>query len=377
MFVLGLIGCGILASAWIFSTESGREWQLQHRSTRNLMAYTLSHPADALAHRVLAERLLAEGRCEEAATTSATWSRLEPGSARPLITKGRALLLAGKPQDALEPLTEALRYAPHNSHALTTLGEAYYALGERWQAEKYLRVAVDRDSSNAAAQAILASVLADNHNFDAAHAAAERAMEIAPESAEGYVAAGYVADKMGNSLEAIRFLTQAVTIDSYHGRAWELMAAMRVRVARSSEEIAQAEVALTHADHLRPFSPLVPYYRGLLRVKQQQYRMAVAEFRRALERNPHFTDALYNMSLALAFDGKKEESAQVRQQFRRISSYIRERSQLQMRIGRDPQRADLWERLARLAEVHGDAQMAKLARSRMASMAKHSLPTGD
>ncbi|HXG23521.1 MAG TPA: hypothetical protein VNJ09_03115, partial [Chthonomonadales bacterium] len=207
--------------------------------------------------------------------------------------------------------------------------------------------------------------------------AAERAVKIAPEAAEGYVAAGYVADKMGNSPEAIRFLTQAVRIDALHGRAWELLAAVRVRVARSSEEMEQAEAALTQAERLRPFSSLVPYYRGLLRVKQQRFGMAVAEFRRALEGNPYFTDALYNLSLTLAFDGKKEESAQVRQQFRRISSYIRERSQLQMRIGREPQRTDLWERLAKLAEINGDAQMAKLARSRMASMAKHTLPTGD
>jgi tetratricopeptide (TPR) repeat protein len=374
-FVYGIVCSGILASAWVFGTDSGREWRWQHLSTADLLARTLAYPEDVLAHRILAERLMAEGRFEEAATTCVAWIRLEPGSAMPFITQGRALLQAGKPLDAIHPLKEAIRRAPHNANALAALGETLYSVGERVQAEKYLKQAVNRDPSNATAQARLACVLADNHDFIAASTFAEQAMKVTPNSAEGYFATGYVADKMGNSAEAIRALSQTVEIDPLHGQAWELLAAVRVRVARRSEEISQAEATLTQAERLRPHSSLVPYYRGLLRIQQKRYGAAVEEFRHALERDPHFTDALYNLSLALALNGEKEGSARVRKQFQQLSHYIRERSRLQMRIGRDPQRADLWERLAKLAEANGDAHLAELARTRLEAIDRSPLPS--
>jgi tetratricopeptide (TPR) repeat protein len=340
-------------------------WRLARLNTADLLAWTLAHPQDGPAQAMLGNRLLAEGKPQEAANTFAAEAAAEPQSAGPLIARGRALLRAGTPAEAIAPLEAALRRPSGSADAHAALGEAYDALNNRILAQAQFETALKDDPTSLAAQVGMAFVAADQHRLDAARAAAERAVQIAPDSSQACTARGYVADQSGDSAGAIQALTRAVTLDAADGRAWSLLAAVTTRTARTADEYARAEQALTRAEALLPQSPLVPYYRGLLRMKQARYDAAIAEFRSALARSPGSTDALYNLSVAQAFAGQKAESARTRAQFERAQDYSREITNLQLRIGRDPSQAELWRRMQRLAAAYGDAGRERLAAERL------------
>jgi len=361
----------LATAVWLYGTSSGREWRLSRASTADLLAMTLSHPNDAQAQRILGERLMTERRFVEAATAFAALGAAETKAAWPLVMQGRALLEAGQFGDALGPLEEALRREPNNADALAALGETHYLLGNRVEAlEKYGK-AVKRDPSNARAWAGFAFPLADSHKHTDSREAARKALALEPDSSRAYMALGYAENEAGNGRAAEEALARAVTLDANNGRAWGLLAAARTRSARTPQEFEAAADALAKADALLPDSPLVPYYRGLLLAAQHRHAEAVDEFRRALERNPHFTDALYNLSVSLAFAGRKRESAEVRARFERAHAYHRDVNNLQLRIGRDPANADLWRRMKRLAEAHGDEERARLAGQRLERLGNH------
>jgi tetratricopeptide (TPR) repeat protein len=143
----------------------------------------------------------------------------------------------------------------------------------------------------------------------------------------------------------------------------------RVHAARSKEEVADAERILARAEALKPDAPSVPYGRGLLLENQGHHREAIAEYERALELYPNNTDALYHLALSLAFAGRTAESAKVRARFDQARDYERERIQLELRLQRDPDRADLWRRLLALSEKHGDDARAQTARQQLDALA--------
>lgn len=363
------VGCAaLLALAWFISTPGGRTWRLSRATTAELQARTLSRPDDTETQRVLGERLLAEGRAEEAAVVYAAAAATLPDAAWPLLAQGRALIQAGLAGEALAPLEEALERAPEDADALAALGEAYYELGNRAQAEQWFAQARRHDSSNASALAGSAFVLADRHNLAQARAAAEKAVHRAPKSGRAQMALGYVEDEAGNRGRALRALQRAAELAPRDGRVWQLLGAVLTRTARTAEDFARAADALSRAETLLPRSPRLPYYRGLLLERQQDYAGAVNQFRRALERNPNATDVLFRLSAALAHLGRTAESAGVRAQFERARNYEREMMTLQVRLGRDPGSAALWRRMRIAAEAHGDESRARLARLRLQAL---------
>ncbi|HZO89451.1 MAG TPA: tetratricopeptide repeat protein [Chthonomonadaceae bacterium] len=368
--VLAVVGlAAVVLLVWLYGTSRGREWRLERTGTADLLAETLSHPEDALAQRILGRRLLAEGKAEEAASAFAREAAAQPGAIDPLVAQGRALLQAGRPVEALTPLEAALPQAPKSAEALAALGEVHYALGNSAQAEQAFRTAIQASPSSAAAYAGLAFVLADRYNYEAARQAATKAVQLAPGSGQAYLARGYVEDQAGNSAGAVQAYTRALQLEPDDGRAWELMAGVRTRIARQPQEFARAEEALARAERLRPQSPLIPYYRGLLLSNQHKYSQAIPEFRRALDRSPELTDALYHLSVALAFAGQPAESARARARFERLRNYHREMETLQILLGRDPNSVALWRKMEQLALAQGDEAHLRLARQKLQALA--------
>lgn len=365
LIAMALAVLATVSTLWLYGTAAGREWRLSRLPLSDLLALALSNPQDVQAQRLLGERLMAEKRFVEAAGAFASAASAEPKSAWPLVRQGRALLDAGQPAEALMPLEEALRREPGRADALTALGEAHYALGNRVEALEKYGEAVKRDPTNARAWAGYAFPLADTHKHDAAREAAQKALRLEPQAGWAYTALGYAEDKAGNIQAAVEALTRAVERDAGDGRAWGMLASARTRLARTPEAFVEAADALAKADALLPDAPVVPYYRGLLLAAQRRHAEAAEAFRRALQRNPNFTDALYNLSISLAFAGQKRESAEARARFERAHAYDRDIHNLQLRIRRDPTRADLWRRMKRLAETHGDAERAQLAQQRL------------
>ncbi len=333
----------VLVGLWcVYGTPGGRRWRLERMSSGDLMARTLSHPEDAEARRELGQRLLAEGKSDAAAEVYGAGTG---GCAK--IAQARALLQSDMPADALAPALEAVRLEPGSAEAHAALGEVYYALGSRGPAENALREALKLDGSNTAGRAMLVCLLADEHNTAEANTLALRLAESG--SGTALCARGYLADIEGRADDAERLMSRAVERQPDNGRAWLLLAGTRARTAHTPEEALRAKAALAQADRLRPHSPLVPYYRGLLLTQQGRSSEAVEAFKEASRRNPGFTDALYRLSLALAATGQARESARVRRRFEAARQYQRTLDALRIRLTSDPNDAAARKRLRDLA----------------------------
>lgn len=359
---------GVASAGFLFGTRPGQQWRLNRAGTADLLVFALSHPNDGAAQRLLAERLLAENRPDNAVNAFAAWARAEPNAAAPLAGQGSALLRAGRPADALAPLEEAARREPDNPAALTGLGEAYYALGNAEAARRYLSRALQKAPRADDAWADLAFALTDLRQHAAAQEAAERAVRLAPDAGLAHAALGYARDASGDTAGAITALERATRLDPRNGRFWEMRGAVQARAARTPAEFVAAHAVLDTTGALLPDSSRVPYYRGLLLLAERRYDQAAVAFGVALERAPRFTDALYNRSVALTFAGRASESARVRARFERARAYDRERTHLELRLSRDLADAALWRRMLRLATDHGDRDRARLARLRLSAL---------
>lgn len=369
MLLITVLGAAVLGAAWLYSAPSRETHRLSRMSTQSLSAWTRERPADVPARRLLGDRLLQEGRTEEALNLFREAAQTYPDAVWPLVAQSRALLQAGRLEEALALAQEVQRRAPEDADANAVLGEAHHSAGNREVAEEAFRTAARHDAENAAAHAGLALVLADKQDFTEARAAAQRAAELAPDTGPAYRALGYVEDKAANLTEAVRYLSLAAEREPHRGPTWAALSQVLVRAARTPAEYKAASDALDRTEALLPHMGGVVYFRGLLLAKQHKHEEAIAQFRQALERSPNATHALYNLATSLAFAGKKAESAAVSARFQRARQYELKMTQLRLRVAREPERADLWRRLQAVAEAQKDETTARIARERLQALA--------
>jgi tetratricopeptide (TPR) repeat protein len=262
----------------------------------------------------------------------------------------------------LEP---ARSRSPEDAAIRSALGEAAYALGNPDAAAAHFRTALERKLDDAATWSGLALALSELRQHEAAITAGRRAVARDPRSGETHAALGHALTAAGDAASAVAVLERAVQQDPGSGRAWGLLAAARVRTARSPADFERARTALDQAEALLPGSARVAYTYGLLLSAQRRHEEAVAMFERALRRDPNYTDALYNLGVALAFSGRAAESKAVRLRFEKIRALERDIANLQLRLARDSENRTLWQRMLHLAEARGDRQRAAVARTHL------------
>ena len=93
---------------------------------------------EALVLRMSAERLAAQGRCEEAIETARRARALAPQDGAAAAVEGRCLLDLKRYEEAARALADARRLDPGNAEVAVELVMAQYALGNREEAERAL-----------------------------------------------------------------------------------------------------------------------------------------------------------------------------------------------------------------------------------------------
>ncbi len=364
--VLPGILAGVLAAiVWLYASSSGREWRLRRASESSLLATSLAQPGDELAARVLTERLLAGGKPDEAVASLEPSVRARPESEELLVLYARALTEAGRPIEALAALKPRISAKPRAS-VLAAAGEAYYAIRSLDAAMSHFRRALEFNSEFARAWSGLAFALADTHKLEEARRAADRAVRFDPEDARSHAALAYAIDLSGDGAYAITRYRRALELSARDPFVWELFASAAARSVQSQREALSVAHELESSESHVLRSANIPYFRGLLLMTARDYSRAEQGFRTALKRNPNFTRALYNLSLALRFQGKVEQSRETAARFDRARAYEREVTNLTLRASRETQNRKLWKRVATLAESQGDSARALNARRRLA-----------
>jgi Flp pilus assembly protein TadD len=170
------------ADAWYYL---GRAYYTKSRLNDARRAFEMILQLDATNARAennLGLILETEGNATAALTAyrnSIAWQKSKPEkSEQPYVNLGNLLAEQGHPNEAIEPLEEALALAPNNSYCHLTLGILYRKLGKMQQARHELTRATELEPGNATAHYQLGRVYKDMHDLDRAKAEFDRTSEL-------------------------------------------------------------------------------------------------------------------------------------------------------------------------------------------------------
>ena len=255
---------------------------------------------------------------------------LDPENQLALNALGRALDWTGAYEDAVDVLVEALTLNPHDAHTLAILGEVYADVGNWGQADLYLSQALEADPQNVLAwrnRALLferqglyleaigaldAGLAIDSTAWDLeiykgrlfevlfewenALAAFQRAVDINPYISDTWDALGFGHFKVGNDLEALRVLKEAVKINPADGSAQAHLGSVYYR-RRNYEDAVEF---LTLAAELLGDRTRIEYlYQlGLAHIYKEprECELAIPWLEAALEIDPQSAPALEGLS---------------------------------------------------------------------------------
>ncbi|HKB11544.1 MAG TPA: tetratricopeptide repeat protein, partial [Vicinamibacterales bacterium] len=221
-----------------------------------------------------------------------------PGASVFQTTYARALVDAGRPQDALEIYRTAARQWPADAALMHDLAVA---------------------ARNAARSAPAPTAAALRHEAERADQAA---IAVDPRSATALNGLGLLAIDAGRAADAARSFERAAALDPANASYWANLGNAR----RASGDSAGAEQAYRRALDTDPRHVDAANGLGVLLVEAQRPADAVSWFERAVAASPDFVEARLNLGIALEQSGDRSRAADA---FRKVLAappqYARER----------------------------------------------------
>ncbi len=348
-----------------FFSSAGRDWRLARTSTADLLLNALGSPQEVGLQRTLAKRYTEEGKLADAIGVYSRLTAQVKDNPALWIEQARLLYVVGNFPEAAESVQHALQN-DRSVEALALAGDIQAMLGDKAQAKQLYVEATQKQPNYEQALAGLALFDTEEHQFAASEARLQKVQN--PKSSLFFLAQGFLEEQRGSLEKARASYKKSLEIDPNQIRTLLLNIALLIRDAHSPNDTQQVEAFLQRAERLAPASRSIPYYRGLLHLSLKQFEEAERAFNAALERDPNFTDALFQLSQAQVRQGKLKESEVTRQRFETVNDYQREINNLQIRIGRFPTDIALWKQMKGLAEAHQDASRLRLAEQRLQTL---------
>jgi tetratricopeptide (TPR) repeat protein len=147
--------------------------------------------------------------------------------------------------------------------------------------------------------------MANEHTGD--HKGAERlyrrGLEIAPNDVELHNALGWTLFQDGRSAEAVAEYERALAADPNHVKSHNNLALALVELGRLDEAAAHFETSLRLEPKPEIYSDL-----GFVKARQGKSEEALADYRKALELDPHCASAHLNLAAAFAQDGALDDA---------------------------------------------------------------------
>jgi tetratricopeptide (TPR) repeat protein len=173
------------------------------------------------------------------------------GNARAHATLAVGLRSAGRLEEALAQVQEAIRLEPRSARHLVTLGTIYREMRRLPEAEQALRGAVERNPRLPMAWANLGEVEAELGRPDLAVAALEQAVRLDPQLAGSWSNLGVMYDRLGRSAEAREAFEAATRAGPDNWTTWRNLGVYHQRQGAP----AQAARAYREALRLKPGDP--------------------------------------------------------------------------------------------------------------------------
>ena len=217
---------------------------------------------------------------------------------------GTAIVMQGRPAEALAPLEKAAALLPDDVETQINYGNLLHELGHLAEAEKCYRRLIDSDPRNAEAHRLLGLTLRDGGELALSEASGRRALELKPDSAEALSNLGSILLAQGRVDEAEQCYRQTLKMRPLLAEAHYDLATM----LNGQFRFAEAEAGFRRALDMKPDYVPALNNLGIALNATGQHVEAEAELQRALELSPGRTDVRCNLSVALGGQGRLEEA---------------------------------------------------------------------
>lgn len=289
-------------------------------------------PDRSIAHHNLGEQLLQQGRLEEAIQAfeqSLAITRLDPRNNEgtvPLAERrslsfrgiGRAHIMLGQPEQAVEPLRTALELNPADKDGWGCLVDAHKELKQPQEARRSLDRMIALDSDDLWAWQQLASLVRDYGpragSTQDLERALERIFELDPSDKEAANNLGVIKIQQGRIEDAVRVFRAVVAQHPNHPGSLANLAMSLMQ----SGEVDEGLQILKKAKDLEP--ALAPNYWisiGVLHARRQEWAEAEVAYQKVIELRPADVQQAINLALSMANQYKFGEAVDVLEQVQR------------------------------------------------------------
>jgi tetratricopeptide (TPR) repeat protein len=231
---------------------------------------------------------------QDSGTLWAFAARANPASAAARYNHANALVLEGRPAEALPEFEAALAIDPSLAEARSNYGDALQRLGRADEALAQYRLAIGEDPGLVLARVKAADIDLAKGLADRAISEYEAAVRIRP----GYVPAladlAYALARAGRLPEAEARYREALKLEPGGAEAWDELGTVLVLEGRPAEAVPDYEEAL----RLRPDSADTRNNLGLALGQLGRTDEAIRQFEAALKARPDFPLARANLELA-------------------------------------------------------------------------------
>ena len=210
-----------------------------------------SAPRDPVVLRAGARLALVERDYLRAKALGTRALELEPRDALGLTTLANALASLGERGRAIELLEQALQIAPRDAEVLVSRGFAHLGQGELQAALDLGRRACAESETLAMPRVLCSQACQRLGDLEQAATWAARAIELDPESAEGYYRRGALLDAQDRGAEAVLDYEQALALDPQHLPALLCAARGRAEAGQGARGRAHLERLLAQLEENR------------------------------------------------------------------------------------------------------------------------------
>jgi len=215
-----------------------------------------------------------------------------PGDAEALANLALAFKDAGKLSDAARTLSESLRHNPRNPVAHNNLGNILAALSRVEEAVTSFRAALQLDPNYVDCLINLADALTYRGQLQGAIAAANRAVQLSPRVSKAHNCLAHVLLKQSRHEDARIHFLQAISLQpGYVDALIGLSSALK-----ETGDHEGANQALLDAIRLNDNSAPAHNSYGVFLEQKGNAKEAAVHFRRAIESEPRFANAYYQLA---------------------------------------------------------------------------------
>jgi len=239
------------------------------------------------------------GRVREAEQMYRGILSAQPRNAQATYLLGLLALQVGKPQVALDIVSQAIRLEGGHPQFHATLGEALRGLNRTADAITSYRQALRLKPDFAEAHNNLGTLLESIGDAAAAEASYRAAIDCSSGSPSGYSDPhhnlGNLCQQQGRRDEAVDAFRRAVELNPGN-------TASRLSLASVLQSLGRSDAAIAEFEAVHRTSSQTPQAHLALGAGLQgsgNYEAAVANYRRAIEIDPYYADAYYNLGTAL------------------------------------------------------------------------------